>query len=308
MIKTLREGFVFQRDWTGKGERGLRDQMLMPAIFFGAISPGLYITALLTDFIPGLWVSIVLNIAGYGLAHIMYLGRMERFWRGLLNLRHSWISRGLLFNIIFTISSTGYVVLRSMGTVADSDQYMPVIKWISFISSLLFLAYPGFMLSFVKAIPFWHSAVEPLLFFIQGVLGGTAVQLLMGSLFRIDPSVSAGLLKINYLLVITVLLIILSALIIKSLHGEAERASVMYLLGIYRGDGRLFLYGALISGLVIPLALLSLFIFYGGHTAVVTATLYTALILELTGIYFAKYGFIRAGAYPSDTIPKREGV
>ncbi len=307
MIKTLREGFVFQRDWTGKGERGLRDQMLMPAIFFGAISPGLYITALLTDFIPGLWVSIVLNIAGYGLTHLMYLGRMERFWRGLLNLRHSWISRGLFFNIIFTISSTGYVVLRSMGTAADSDQYMTVIKWISFISSLLFLAYPGFMLSFVKAIPFWHSAVEPVLFFLQGVLGGTAVQLLMSSLFRIDPSVSTGLLKINYLLVITVLLIVLSALIIKSLHGEAERASVMYLLGIYRGEGRLFLYGALIGGLVIPHLLLSLFIFYGGHTAVVTATLYTALILELTGIYFAKYGFIRAGAYPSDTIPKREG-
>jgi formate-dependent nitrite reductase membrane component NrfD len=215
-----------------------------------------------------------------------------------------------LFNIIFTISSTGYVILRSMG-VADSALYMPVIKWTSFISSLLFLAYPGFMLSFVKAIPFWHSAVEPVLFFLQGVLGGTAVQLLMGSIFQIDQSVRSGLLKINYLLVIAMLLIILSALIIKSLHGEAERASVMYLLGLYREDdrertGRLFLYGALIGGLVIPLLLLSLFIFYGGLTAVVTATLYTALVLELVGIYFAKYEFIRAGAYPFDTLPRKE--
>ncbi|NOY65218.1 MAG: polysulfide reductase NrfD [Nitrospirae bacterium] len=226
MIRTIREDLIFQKDWAGRGERGLRDQMLMPAIFFGAISPGLYLSSLFTDFTAGLWVSVFMNILGYGVTHLLYLGKMERFWRGLLNIRQSWISRGLLFNILFTITSVLYLVVTGFTTVSDTSAFVQNLKWASVLCGILFLAYPGFMLSFVKAIPFWHSAVEPALFFLQGLLGGTAAELLLGALYGMDATTENALIKINYILLMAVLLITLSALIVKALHTEAERASV----------------------------------------------------------------------------------
>ncbi len=302
MIKTIREDLIFQKDWAGKGERGLRDQMLMPAIFFGAISPGLYLSSLFTDFKAGLWASVFLNIIGYGITHLLYLGKMERFWRGLFNIKQSWISRGLLFNILFTISSTLYLVITGFTTVSDTSSFVLTLKWASILSGILFLAYPGFMLSFVKAIPFWHSAVEPALFFLQGLLGGTAMELLLGGLYGgLDTTAGNALIKVNYILLLAVLIIIPSALIVKALHTEAERASVRYLLGMHPDperarDGALFLYGALISGLIFPLCIIGFQIIV---SQIATVLLYFALTVELVGIYFAKYGFIRAGAYTS---------
>ncbi len=301
MIRTMREGFIFQRDWAGRGERGFRDQMLMPAIFFGAVSPGLYISSLFTDFLPGLWASLIMNIAGYGVTHLLYLGKMERFWRGLLNIRHSWISRGILFNILFTVFSTGFIILKTLEGGAESGLLIFLCKWVSLVSALLFLAYPGFMLSFVKAIPFWRSAVEPTLFFLQGIMGGIAVQLLMGAAFSLEQQVSRMLLRIDFLLLIAVLVIMLSALVIKSLHGDAERVSVMYLLGIHPatkdGGGAFFLVGAISGGLLIPIALLAVMVVFSELSGISKALVYPAMMLQLVGIYLAKYGFIRAGAY-----------
>ncbi|NOY65217.1 MAG: hypothetical protein GXO97_07480 [Nitrospirae bacterium] len=56
----------------------------------------------------------------------------------------------------------------------------------------------------------------------------------------------------------------------------------------------MFLYGALISGLLFPLGIIGFQIIVSDITPVL---IYFALAVELTGIYFAKYGFIRAGAY-----------
>jgi formate-dependent nitrite reductase membrane component NrfD len=241
-----------------------------------------------------------MNILGYGVTHLLYLGKMERFWRGLFNIRHSWISRGLLFNILFTITSILYLVITGFTTISDASVFVLTLKWASILCGILFLAYPGFMLSFVKAIPFWHSAVEPLLFFLQGLLGGTAMELLLGGLYGgLDATARGALIKINYILLLTVLIIILSALIVKAIHTEAERASVRYLLGMHpeperAKDGALFLYGALISGLIFPLCIIGFQIIV---SVIAPVLLHLALAVELVGIYFSKYGFIRAGAY-----------
>ncbi|RMG04069.1 MAG: hypothetical protein D6726_04160 [Nitrospirae bacterium] len=301
MIRTFRENIIFQRDWTGRGERGFRDQMLMPAIFFGAISPGLFLSSLITGYIPGLWLAIIMNIFGYGVTHLLYLGKMERFWRGLLNIRHSWISRGMFFNILFTLFSTLYVCMVTFaGSLVDTGTGY-IVRIAGVVSAVLFLAYPGFMLSFVKAIPFWRSMVEPVLFFLQGIMGGIAVQFIMDILYPLRGDLSLILLKTDYLLLVSITVIILFALIVKSLHGSAERVSVEFLM---KGQGaQFFLGGAVIGGLILPLIILSILVLYTEGSERLNLLLYPVMALELMGIYLAKYGFIIAGTY-TPTLPE----
>ncbi len=296
MIRTERQLYIFQKDWTGNGERGIRDQMLMPAIFFGAVSPGLFLSSVIFDYIPGLWLSITLNFVGYGLTHLLYLGRMERFWRGLANIRTSWISRGLLFNILFSITSLLYTLSATFTIpVLNVSGVNTTLKIAGIISAILFAAYPGFMLSFVKAIPFWRSLLEPALFFLQAIMAGTAIHILSFAFTKSGYGNTDILTGINFILMLTVLLLIMTALVMKSLHGEAERVSVRHLT--IGGLSTYFLGGALFAGLVVPIFALSLIFAFGLDLQRFEILLYSLMVFELTGVYLCKYSIIRAGVY-----------
>jgi formate-dependent nitrite reductase membrane component NrfD len=291
MLNAQRNSSLFQQEWTGKGERGLRDFLLIPAIFFGAVSPGLFLTSLFTGYTAGIWIALIMNFFGYGVTHLLFLGRMERFWRAMLNWRTSWISRGFVFNALFMVFGGGYAVALT-GVIPILS--VPVIKsalmLLSAVSAVLFAAYPGLMLSTVKAIPFWRSVLEPVIFFLQGLLGGVAMQLILGNRLPFDSESTALLLTANSYLLVAVLALILIAMLMKALHQGIERISVQFLL---IGDlSRLFLVGAIGLGLVLPLVTMT-FLEPGARTWISTAV----MLMELTGIYIAKYGILRAGAY-----------
>lgn len=287
---------MFQQEWTGKGERGIRDFLLIPAIFFGAICPGLFISSVLTDYVPGYWVALALNLIGYGVAHLLFLGRMERFWRAVINLRTSWISRGFLFNAMFSLFGLLYALSEAADLPILSGPAVNVLlKLMSILSAVLFAAYPGFMISIVKAIPFWRSTLEPVLFFLQGVMGGMAIQVLLMSIIALPGAADNTLIKINTILVLIVLLLFMTALVIKALHGGAEKISVTFLTtGAF---SPVFIGGTIIVGLVVPLFLLIAGLFLNLDFGTYRSLYYIALLMELVGIYLGKYSILRAGAY-----------
>jgi formate-dependent nitrite reductase membrane component NrfD len=288
---------IFQQEWTGKGERGMRDFLLIPAIFFGAVSPGLFISSLLTNYIYGYWIALVMNFIGYGMTHLLFLGRMKRFWRAVLNWKTSWISRGFLFNAFF--SGFGFLYALSVSAaipVLSNPSIKTVLMLLSAVSAMLFMAYPGFMLSIVKAIPFWRSVLEPIIFCLQGLLGGIALQIIVMTFTPADLSVSPTLVKMNFALVVMLLLLFVRALIIKALHGGAGKVSVEFLT---TGDfSFIFLGGAMVIGLVTPAFILIAGVFYPLDFAGYGFLYYIAAMgMELIGIYLSKYSILRAGAY-----------
>ena len=291
MINIHRSTSLFQQEWTGKGERGFRDFLLIPAIFFGAVSPGLFLAALFTEYTAGIWIALIMNFIGYGLTHLLFLGRMTRFWRAMQNWKTSWISRGFLFNAFFMAFGGSYA-LALTGMIPLFN--VPVIKAglmvLSTASAILFAAYPGFMLSTVKAIPFWRSVLEPIIFFLQGLLGGIALQLILGTVIPFDAAWSSTLIKANFILLVAVLGLIAAAMLIKSRHQGIERVSVAFL---FTGDlSRMFLVGAIGIGLILPLIIMT-FLYSGSRSWLYHAV----MLMELVGIYIAKYGILRAGAY-----------
>lgn len=287
---------VFQRDWTGQGSRGLRDYVLIPAIFFGAVSPGLYVSSVLTDYTFGIWLAIIMNFMGYGVTHLMYLGRAERFWRALMNIKTSWISRGFLFNALF--GGFGFLYAASISGIApflSTPTAIGALKILSLMSAIAFAAYPGFMLMIVKAIPFWRSIMEPVIFFLQGILGGIAIQVIGNMIFGMEAEIVGALITINYIFALAVLVMLMIALLNKALHGGAGKASVEFLIS--GGFSRAFIGGAIGIGLVAPIFIIAVAQSTGLDFKHYGFLYYISMAMELIGIYLAKYGMLRAGAY-----------
>jgi len=293
---TIGKQVIFQQEWTGEGERGIRDFLLIPAIFFGAVSPGLYISSMLFDYIPGFWVALAMNFAGYGITHLLFLGKAERFWRAMFNWKTSWISRGFIFNAFFT----GFGFLYALGISADIPvlSNAPIknsLKYLSAVSAVFFAAYPGFMLSIVKAIPFWRSILEPVLFFIQAVMGGIALNIICAHFIPMETTIINNMIQLNLLLTLVVLLLVMAALIIKALHGGAEKISVEFLLN--SGFSSLFIYGAVIAGLIMPVFILLAGIIMPLEYEKYRYIYQLIMLMELCGIYITKYSILKAGAY-----------
>lgn len=291
-----RQAYVFQHEWTGKGERGFRDFLLIPAVFFGAVCPGFFISSAIFDYTPGLWAAQILNFLGYGVAHMLFLGRVSRFWRAASNWRNSWISRGFLLNAAFSAFGVLYAMSRTWSLpVADPEFISGLLFFLSVSSAVLFAAYPGFMLSTVKAIPFWRSMLEPMIFFMQGALGGTALHLVTLYAAGGDMSAARMLLNANLFIAVAVMLMFLGALIMKSLHGGAEKASVEFLSS--GAFSSVFIGGALVAGLAAPIAMIVAGRIINADPASPGLIYPAAMMLELIGIYLGKYGVLRAGAY-----------
>ena len=103
LLDLPRDDVVFQREWTAKGELGKRGMLLEVAFFAGTVGPGLYLASCRHLFHPGLLAGFLIVLFGYGLPHMLFLGRIERFWRGLLKPQSSWISRGYVFANLFLL-------------------------------------------------------------------------------------------------------------------------------------------------------------------------------------------------------------
>lgn len=95
-----------QKEWIDG--RGI---LLWLAFFLGGVGGGLYLVSLWFDSLWGLllgWLIIAIGKTG---THLAYLGHPERFWRGFLRPKSSWVSRGLIFIILFAIFGGVHLVL-----------------------------------------------------------------------------------------------------------------------------------------------------------------------------------------------------
>ena len=300
MISREMQGALFQNDWTAAGERGWRDAMLVPALFFGAVSPGLFIISVFFPNTLGLWIALAMNLVGYGLTHLLYLGRMKRSWRLIFNLKTSWISRGFLFNVMFTFFGGLYALSQTAAVGWNAGAGVTLtLKILGVASAVLFAGYPGFLLSSIKAIPFWRSFLEPVIFFLQGMLGGTALYMILIAFMDSTPAGALLLVKTNFLLAALVLLLLMTALLKKAVHEGAGKLSVAFLL-----QGRfafVFIGGVIVGGLILPLGFMTFMLISPFALFAYAPVLIVFMFLELVGIYLAKYSVLKAGAYSENT-------
>jgi formate-dependent nitrite reductase membrane component NrfD len=169
--------FTPQREWIDR--QGL---LLWLAFLFSEVGAGIYLVSLFLEFWMGCLVGLLSCALLGGGFHLAYLGKPERVWRAILRPQTSELSRGTILLGLFLI--TGVLQL------APSLGYFNVLPWES--SSLffkvvmpilgLFVIIHGFLtLSIITALPFWNSAIVPVLSLASGIWVGT--QIVMGLSF-----------------------------------------------------------------------------------------------------------------------------
>jgi len=269
-----------QREWI-EG-RGL---LLVIAHFFSGIGAGAWLFSVVLDSPVGLAVAWISVGVFSGLGHLLFLGRIERFWRMIRRPHSSWISRGLWGIGIFLVGATGYL----LPPVRDSAAGAALLA-LSLLGAAIVLLYEGFVFFASKAIPFWTTRLLPVLYIGYGLRGGAA--LLLVTAFLGGPIANIDAMEaIKLWVVVSTAVLILLYLVTASRAGGAARRSVRELVA-----GRIspaFYGGSILVGILVPIALGTARELGAGGLAVVG----TIGAASLIGDFYVKYCVVKAGVY-----------
>ena len=272
-----------QTQWIEKG--GIK---LWLAFFFIELGAGMFFVASLCDNLFAMSVGWLLCAVLGGGLHLLYLGKPFRFWRMALSSgwKTSWISRGIIFVTLFLVLGLAHIALRSTVLLIAADVF-----------AFLTVIYGGFAMNYVNGIPLWNTALLPVLYVVSGLWGGAEVTLgiVLGSggtgIAPIEGWIR--ILLIGYLLLIPVYLISVKY------RSSAGQASVAYIVS--STYSALFWVAVVVLGMAIPLAAVinSLLTGLEGATLVF---LYVAILSGLIGDLAMRYLILKGGMY-SPLIP-----
>jgi formate-dependent nitrite reductase membrane component NrfD len=166
--------FTPQTEWIEK--RGI---FLWLAFYVGGLGGGFYLVSLYFNSLCGIFFSWLIVVVLKGGFHLIYLGHPLRFWRMFLKPQTSWISRGLIFVILFIALVFIQLLLAYFrpGTTLEL-----VVKILAAIMAIGMSVYTGFVMNYVNAIQLWNSALLPVLFFLCSILGGFGLTVALGAL------------------------------------------------------------------------------------------------------------------------------
>ncbi|MCC6887276.1 MAG: polysulfide reductase NrfD [Hyphomicrobiales bacterium] len=288
LIGDLRRDFRPQREW-GEG----RGVFLVIGHFLVGIAAGAWLFGLVFEYLPGLLAGYLLAAAG-GVAHLAFLGRPERFWRMARQVRTAWVARGFWGLVLFIVGASLY--LPPLALAAWPWGAAAPIAWLGWllaaVGMVVLMSYMGFVYTASKGIPFWNSALHPVLYIAYALRGGAAALLFAMALLG-APSEDTLARLITIWIAVTATVVVLFAIELQGAWtggNAAARRSAQEML-----SGRVAIYfygGTLLLGLLVPLALVS------GRLAPLSLAVLAAVgLLSALGDFFMKYTTIRAGIY-----------
>ena len=269
--------FTPQKEWINKG-----GMLVWLSFYAGILGCGSYLVSLFFDNLPGLIISwLIILIIKNGL-HMAHAKNPMRMWRMALRPRTSWVARGTIFSSL--LLGIGFIQIACSymvpGTMIDM-----VFQFLAALSAVAVILYEGFTLNYITGIPFWNSALLPVLFIAWGILSGLAIVGAVGLQGGANMVLTAGS-KTG--LVITLALTILY-LWNAVYAGAAARESAKK---IVQGNvGFIFLGGAVLIGMVIPLIV----VFTGNLASPALAI--PVLACEIIGGLAFTYSVFKVGVY-----------
>jgi len=273
-----------QREWI-KGA-GIK---LWLAFFFIELGAGMFFVA---SFFNSLWaISIgwlVCAVLGGGL-HLLFLGKPLRFWRMVLSSgwKTSWISRGLIFVMLFLVLSLAHIFLSRLASPITG------LLMAANVFAFITIIYGGFAMNYVNGIPLWNTALIPILYVISGLWGGAEVTL---GITAASGEIGVGVAIEEWIriLLIGFILIIPAYLISVGKVSTTGAASIRYMvLGKW---SPMFWVVVVIMGMLIPLvAVISSLLV--GLESISVAFLYIAMFSGLLGDLATRYLILNCGLY-----------
>ena len=273
-------------------------------LFLSGTGGGVFLTSFILDLLdkyePVARIGAILGpiLVLLGASFLMAeLGSKTRLYRLFFNLNlSSWMSRGTWILTVFIIFGLAY----SLPAFKAFD-WLPWSKavalgWgigiVAALFSVLVASYTGFLFGVVKGIPFWNTPILPLLFFLSGLYTGIAVILVIALFYK----TTLGVVGFHQLGAVGIVLILMHLLALGSYLEIARHSGVSSAKSVHLLKTPLFIGGATIVGLLVPVCLLS-------YSLVVSDTLVLSILAGVSGVFlltgglFQRYCIIRAGVY-----------
>jgi len=286
-IQDLRSEYRPQREWS-EG-RGL---FLVTGHFLNGVAAGAWAFGLLYADTVALIAAFAIGGMG-ALSHLGFLGRPERAWKMVLHARTSWISRGFIGLSLFLIGGVLYLPPLVVPALVWPAGSLPsqIGFALALAGALVMMVYMGFVYTASKGVPFWNSALHPVLYVGYALRGGVAVLLLIAAVRGIDAAAADGLARLW--LGITGAVVALWLFDMHHVNIGANEAARRSLHDLIAGRvARWFYGGTLAVGLIAPALLL---MGYGG--AMSGGILAAVGIASVIGDFFVKFSTIKAGVY-----------
>jgi len=276
-------------------------------LFLGGIGGGAYTIGAINSFLGeslelsttvGLWIAFPALLIG-SLFLIADLGTPSRAALAAMKPKTSWIARGTIIISIFMVLSFLHLVLRQFTSVGETGGGAIVIRIIT-VAGVVFaigtMAYTGILLGASKGIPFWRSAVVPVLFVISAVVTGHFAIMLGVALFG---DASATMTPVRAMALEAAGLVILEVLAIvfflqAAFQQPDPRESAERIL-----RKRMFVIGYFILGLAAPLILMLLVYRSTSEAGGMLAVVVIGAVLGLIGGLVLRQSVLICGALPT---------
>lgn len=272
-----------QTEWVeGKGV------MFCLAFFFIQLGAGMFFVSSIFRILLGEFLGwLICAVLGGGF-HLLHLGHPMRFYRMVLRPQTSWVSRGLLFVVGFLILGGLQMVFSLCGISSLT------LLIIANILAFLTVIYGGFAMNCINGIPFWNSALLPILYAVAGFWGGAG----LSTAVLLNSGVSTGALpgveEFCRALLVAFIVILPTYLIAAKYGFPSGKASVSEMVG-----GRLwplFWIGVVFLGLVLPIGVV-IYSLVVGLEKIPFIFLYLSIAFELLGDLFLRYLILKNGFY-----------
>jgi len=176
------------------------------ACFLGGVGGGLFLVSLLTRHVAGMIAGFLIVVVGKNTAHLLFLGRPERFLAAARRPDRSWIARGIWAMGVFMVTGFVTILLQAHSALIHLSEPAADANFTLAAASALFIAcYDGFLMRSSAGVAFWRTLLLPLLLFMYASLGGITLSLTLRELHgEIPPaglkSLEHGLIVANFFL------------------------------------------------------------------------------------------------------------
>ncbi len=286
---------MHQREWIER--RGI---MIWIAETFTSLGSGLYLVSLFINSWWGLLVGWLIIMFLKLPLHIAYFGKPWRFYRTMPPFSNawktSWFARGILFSVFFGTFAFIQIVfgqpdLANLMGHSIADPFYYFFGVLAGIFAIGVGIYGGFIMNFVKGIPFWNQGLLPAVIMLAGVADGFGLVMAVG-LAGGDASVAWAETGSRYLLMINMLLIV-TYLMSAGYSSSVAKISIRELI---RGPASfMFWGGTIVLGLAVPAVVSIVSLFSGGEVS--TVLLITAVTSHTIGAFALKYCLLKEGIY-----------
>ena len=289
-----------QMEWGFGGRRRWRDGALLMALFLGGIGAGQFVIS--TWFIhstTSALVGLLIVVVGKTAAHLVYLGQPTRFYRLFLRPRTSWISRGLIFMVVFAVFAAAYLAPDvGFGWVPwTTETTLGQAFWVAAVlSASLVMVYDGFVLASCKSITAWNTALMPPLFFTYAIAGGVAMTFLTMTITGGEILNQSTMTNLDAILLTTMSALVVIYIANMASSTPTARESLRRLTTTKLAIS--FIGFAIVAGLLVPLTL-TYYDQLGVGGTVASVLLAASCVLELAGDLSVRHSILRAGLHAS---------